>query len=143
MANGDGSPMAQRNGGRVKKITLPWPHKALSSNARVCWAVGARHKATHREMARLACLEAPRIDTMPDATLFIEYYPPTRRGDVHNVPSSLKAYIDGIADAMGCDDKRFKVDYPTVWVGSGKPGKIVIRIVPPVFSAAGMEGKET
>ncbi|WHZ35737.1 hypothetical protein [Sagittula sp. MA-2] len=115
----------------VKEITLPWPNWVLHSNSRAHWAKVHTEKACARQMAHMACLEAPRIERIPNATIFIEYYPPTKRGDIHNVPSSLKAYIDGIADAMGCDDKGFTVDYPRVWAGSGKPGKVVFRIARP------------
>lgn len=115
-----------------KTITLPWPDKALSSNARVHHM--AKHRATKeaRGHAWAKAMEAPRIQCMPQATIFIEYYPKTYRGDIHNVASSLKAYLDGIADAMGCDDKDFRVDYPSVWAGKSDPGKIVFRIMPPL-----------
>ena len=118
----------------VKEITLPWPAEPLRSNTRAHWA--RKHEATAkaRSWARIAALEAPAVECIPDATIFVEYYPPSRRGDIHNVPTSLKAYIDGIADAMGCDDKGFTVDYPSVWAGTCKPGKVVFRIVPPVAS---------
>ena len=118
--------------GKPRVITLPWPDKALSSNARVHWAVEAKAKKDARNLAWAVCMESPRIQCEPKATIFIEYYPKTYRGDIHNVPSSLKAYIDGIADAMGCDDKKFKVEYPSVWAGKSNPGKVVFRIVPPV-----------
>lgn len=113
-----------------KVIALPWPDKALRSNARVHWAAKARATKDARNLAWAVAMERPAIQTMPDAHIFIEYYPETYRGDIHNVPSSLKAYIDGIADAMGCDDRLFKVDYPSVWAGKSKPGKVVFRVVP-------------
>lgn len=119
---------------RIKEISLPWPDKALRSNSRAHWGEKARKTAEARAFAKTVCLEAPRLERIPDATIFIEYYPPSRRGDIHNVPSSLKAYIDGVADAMGCDDKGFRVDYPTEWAGVSDPGRIVFRIVPPVVS---------
>lgn len=115
----------------VKEITLPWPSGALRSNARAHWAQKHRETAKARELARMLAMEAPRITCEPRATLFIEYYPPSRRGDIHNVPASLKAYIDGIADAMGCDDRQFTVDYPSQWAGTGKPGKVVFRVMAP------------
>ena len=121
---------------RVKEITLPWPAPALRSNERVHWAEKARATKDARNHAWAVAMETPRIECVPDATIFIEYYPPSRREDVHNVPASLKAYIDGIADAMGCDDKGFTVDYPTQWAGVSKPGKVVFRIAPPVGPAA-------
>lgn len=116
-------------------VILPWPSNALKSNARVHWAEKARETAKHREWARLAVLGEEGMQDMPGAdraTIFIEYYPPSKRGDIHNVASSLKAYIDGIADGLGVDDKGFRVDYPTVWAGSGKPGKVVFRVLSPL-----------
>ena len=77
-------------------------------------------------------MERPRVEEMPKARVLFEYYPPHRRYDIHNIPSSLKAYIDGIADAMGCDDRGFDVDYPTQWAGVSKPGKIVIHVRAPL-----------
>jgi hypothetical protein len=72
--------------------------------------------------------KAAQLPCWPKAVIFIEYYPHSFRGDVHNVPSSLKGQIDGIAQAMGCDDKGFVVDYPTEWAGKKQGGEIVYRI---------------
>lgn len=116
--------------GNIKTITLPWPDKTLSSNARVHWSKRADATKAARNAAWSVSMQSPRIGKHPDADLFIEYYPKTYRGDVQNVPHMLKAYIDGIADAMGCDDKAFKVHYPPVWAGKSNPGTVVFRIVP-------------
>ena len=110
-------------------ITLPWPAKDLHSNARVHWAVKARATAKARGEARIIAKGAG-VGTWPNATILIEYYPPSRRGDPQNVPASLKPIIDGIADAMGCDDRGFKVDYPSVFAGTKKAGEVVFRIWP-------------
>lgn len=120
--------------GEPRIITLPWPDKALQSNSRTHWAAKSRATKTARNMAWAVATQKPRIACMPDALIFIEYYPKAFRGDIHNVPSSLKAYIDGIADAMGCDDKAFRVDYPSVWAGKSDPGKVVFRVVPRIAS---------
>ena len=79
----------------IKEITLPWPAPELRSNARCHWAKKARMTADARAHACAVSMSRPRIACLPDAQIFIEYYPPTKRGDIHNVPSSLKAYIDG------------------------------------------------
>lgn len=113
--------------GRVT-ITLPWPDRALHSNSRSHWAVKARAVKAARSVA-WAEAKAVAVGCWPDAEILIEYYPPTRRGDPQNVPTALKAYIDGIADAMGCDDRGFRVDYPREFAGSGKPGKVVFHII--------------
>lgn len=112
--------------GRIT-LTLPWPAKALHSNARVHWSERSRSVKKARNDAQLVANNA-NIPCWPGATILIEYYPPTRRGDPQNVPTSLKAYIDGIADAMGCDDRHFKVDFPTVFAGTRKPAEVVFHI---------------
>ena len=75
-------------------------------------------------------MESPRIETDPNALIFVEYYPPNRRMDVQNVHAMMKAYIDGIADAMGCDDRKFRVDFPNQYAGKDAPGKVVFRVMP-------------
>jgi crossover junction endodeoxyribonuclease RusA len=113
------------------ELSLPWPDRKLQSNASVrSLPQKTRLTKTARKLAWALSLDA-KIKTKPDATIFIEYYPKAYRGDVHNVPTSLKAYIDGIADAMGCDDRKFVVDYPTQWAGKDPKGKIVFRIEQP------------
>lgn len=113
---------------RRTTIRLPWPHKDLHSNSR------AHHMAKHRATAKArsdahTMAKDAGVGCWPDATILVEYYPPTRRGDPQNVPTALKAYIDGIADAMGCDDRKFKVDYPTVFAGTRKPADVVFHII--------------
>lgn len=112
-------------------ITLPWPAEPLRSNSRPHWAEKSRATAKARGDAQIMA-ENAGVGCWPTATVLVEYYPPTRRGDPQNVPSSLKAYIDGIADAMGCDDRHFKVDYPTEFAGTRKPADVVFHIIPPV-----------
>lgn len=119
--------------GKVVQITLPWPVKELHSNARPHHMAKARAVKAARTAAYWQAKSAG-VEPCSDALILIEYYPPTRRGDPHNVPASLKAYIDGIADAMGVDDKRFKVDYPPVFAGTRKPAEVVFRIMPPVVA---------
>jgi crossover junction endodeoxyribonuclease RusA len=110
------------------QIALPWPSKPLQSNARCHWAVKARATAKARHEAAIVA-KAAGVGFWPNATILIEYYPPSRRGDPQNVPTALKAYLDGIADAMGCDDKGFKVDFPSVFAGTKKGGEVLFRIV--------------
>ena len=112
-------------------VTMPWPEKVLHSNSRAHYMVKARATKKARALARMMAVRAG-VERWPLATIAIQYYPPTRRGDPQNVPTSLKAYIDGIADAMGCDDKDFKVDYPKDFAGTRKPADVVFRILPPV-----------
>lgn len=111
-------------------ITLPWPARELHSNSRSHWAQKARATKSAKYEAKIMSQSAG-VECWPDATILIDYYPPTRRGDPQNVPTSLKAYIDGIADAMGCDDRGFKVDYPTEFAGTRKPPDVVFHVINP------------
>ena len=60
--------------------------------------------------------------------LWIDYYAKTRNyPDADNCLSASKAYLDGIADALGVNDRRF-VHHPFVKDETFKGGKVVIRI---------------
>lgn len=111
------------------QIALPWPAKALHSNSRAPRMAVAKSTAKARGDAHFMAKQAG-LGRWPEASILIEYYPPSRRGDPQNVPASLKAYIDGIADAMGCDDRGFRVDYPRMFAGTKKGGEVVFRIYP-------------
>jgi len=111
------------------QITLPWPAPVLRSNASHGKHWGPKHSATSAaRTSAFSVAQSKGVGCWPSASIMIEYYPPTLRGDPQNVPSSLKAYIDGIADAMGCDDKHFRVDYPRVFAGTRKGGEVVFRV---------------
>ena len=112
-------------------LTLPWPAKALLSNARVHWAAKARATAAARREAWITALQVGVRGMGPEAVLEFTLHPPdNRRRDVQNMPGTMKAVIDGIADAMGCDDRLFQCVFPTrfaeVWPG----GAVVVRISP-------------
>lgn len=93
-------------------IRLPWPDKALSSNARTHWAQRSRATKKARHEAWALCKEAgARIDGPVEVAF--AYFPPDRRKrDAQNMPAMLKAFIDGIADALGVDDAEFRVSFP-------------------------------
>jgi crossover junction endodeoxyribonuclease RusA len=109
------------------EIRLSWPAKALQSNARCHWSEKAKATKAARKEAWAAALEQ-KLPCWPKASILIEYWPRHRRYDVSNVASSLKAHIDGIADAMGVDDRCFRVDYPTMFAGTSKDGAVVFRV---------------
>lgn len=92
-------------------VILPWPMKDLSPNARVHWAQLAKTKKTYRHacwaLAAKAGMSLPR-DAKPLVAL--TFVPPDRRPrDRDNLLASLKSGLDGLADAMGCDDSRWKL----------------------------------
>lgn len=96
-------------------ITLAWPNKALSPNGRPKhWSI--KHKAVKlaRRDAWAAVLEQNGA-TPPDwekVALRWVFHPKTRNAvDRDNLIASVKAYQDGIADALGIDDQHFHSDY--------------------------------
>ena len=113
-------------------LYLPWPDKKLASNSRVHWAVKAKAVKAARKLAYWQAFEA---GVTPEKTgiepeIFVEYWPKHRRFDPQNVPHALKAYIDGVADALESDDRRFRVHYPAVFAGTRPNGEIIFRIIP-------------
>lgn len=98
----------------IGEITLPWPVKELSPNARVHWAVKAAATKSARAMAHWATLASgiPKQPTVP-LKLTVTYNPPSRRKlDGDNLVSRLKPVFDGIADAIGVDDSAFTIPAP-------------------------------
>ena len=98
-------------------ISLAYPDKVLSPNARVHWAAIARAKKKAREAASWATISAAgsKANLAPYAALeslpvSIRFYPvDNRRRDMDNALASLKAALDGISDALGLDDSRFVI----------------------------------
>lgn len=98
-------------------ITLDWPPRQLSPNARVHYRVKSPitkgYLAHASNTTRVACHDhslRDRIDPHSDdpITLEIEFHPPdARRRDLDNMLSSIKAGLDGIAEALGVNDQRF------------------------------------
>lgn len=115
-------------------ITLPWPDKRLSPNARQHWAQLAKVKADARTEAAWTVkaqmpLQARRTVAEGEGRipLRIAFYPPdNRRRDDDNMVGSFKAYRDGIADALGVDDRRFRPHY--FFEDAAKPGRVEITI---------------
>ncbi|AZB63881.1 endodeoxyribonuclease RusA [Cereibacter sphaeroides] len=76
-------------------------------------------------LAKAACgkLNAQR------AELRFTFRPPDRKGrDKDNMIASIKAGIDGLADALGVDDRRFEMDFE---IGEPvKNGAVIVEVTP-------------
>ena len=115
-------------------ITLPWPDKRLSPNARTHWAVLAKvKKLARKDACILATVAIPLKDKREIAAqegrieIEVRFYPPDARlRDDDNCVASFKAARDGIADALGVDDCRFRPTY--YFMDPAKPGKIEVVI---------------
>ena len=112
------------------KIDLPYPHKALFPNGRAHWAVKARETKKHRAWACNAMRATKGIytgDTRIKVALTVFCKPRGPRPDMDGCVSAMKAYQDGIADALGIDDARF--DAPTVTFSDQRTSRFVIEVM--------------
>lgn len=93
-------------------------------------AVKKQARADAHILATVAIpLSAKRTIAAGDGKIPIEvrFYPPdARHRDDDNMIASFKAARDGIADAIGVDDRRFRPVYQ--FMGPEKPGRIEVYL---------------
>ena len=109
------------------RIELDWPVKELSQNSRCHWSVKAKATKAYRKACWALTKQAGiAIDWEGDIHLWITFYPPNkRRIDDDNLIGRFKAGRDGIADALGIDDSRFRT-HPWVSTETRPGGKVVV-----------------
>lgn len=110
------------------RVTLSWPDSRLSPNARLHWRNRAKVAKTAKSaayyLARAAGAEAPASGPIP---LLITFYPPDNRArDMDNAIASMKSALDGLAEAMKVNDRRFVLTF--AWGAAAKPGRVEIAI---------------
>lgn len=92
-------------------MILSWPNKALSPNARIHWAQKAKAVKAYRYEAAWVT-KAEKLQK-PEGMITLEliFRPPSRRRyDLDNCIAMMKGALDGIADGMGVDDSRFRLN---------------------------------
>lgn len=108
-------------------VTLPFPPRDLSPNARAHWARKAKVAKSYRHSCWARALEAKGRRTFPETgplRVEVTFYPPDlRRRDRDNMIGALKNGQDGVAQAIGVDDSRF---VPTYHVGPVRKGGAVL-----------------
>lgn len=113
-------------------LYLPWPPASLSGHAKGHWRGKAKVTKQHRVDAYWAAVEAGwhKLDLADgDIRLRVTFTPPDNRGDRVNYPNRIKPYIDGIADAMNVNDKRFCIpEYAVAAVDKSASG-VVFTII--------------
>ena len=112
------------------EITLPWPDKRLSPNARNRWAKIKATKQARRDGFYLTLSWTSGMKFFAPDVIKAQYtfYPPDRRRrDQDNFSAMMKAYQDGIADALGVDDSYFEMEKP-IWGDVTPGGKVVLRL---------------
>lgn len=93
-------------------IELPFPPATLSGHHNSHWRKLQPVKKLYRTYAETATLAArPVVPETGDIRVSVTFYPPDRRGDRTNYPNRMKPYFDGIADALGVNDRRFLPTY--------------------------------
>lgn len=115
-------------------IELPWPPKELRNAAdRVNRYALSRVTKKARKWACDATMGVHGVKPKnlpfigPRLPICITFYPPDRRlRDEDNMRASCKAYQDGIADALGVNDRCFACHY--VFADPVKGGKITVEI---------------
>jgi crossover junction endodeoxyribonuclease RusA len=118
-------------------VTLGWPSRALSPNARTHWAMLARAKKAARREAYVAAAGkalplpvAVVVGTPVSVRIQVTFTPPNaRRHDLDNLIASIKAHLDGISDAIGIDDSRWIWAAPVI-AAPEKPGRVVVTLTP-------------
>ena len=117
-------------------VTLPWPDKRLSPNARLHWRAKVGPKQAARIASQHYALASKGFYSVRDALkgtegpipVAVRFYPPDRRHrDDDNMIGSLKSHRDGIAEVLGVDDRRFRPHY--FFEQPEKPGRIEFEIL--------------
>ena len=93
------------------------PDRDLSPNGRVHWARKARAVKAARQAAYYATLHDaggtvdPRLTTATEILLVwsVQWEPRRKTMDMDNLVACLIPFQNGIADAIGVDDKRFRI----------------------------------
>lgn len=90
------------------KFTLPFPASILSDNSRAHWAKRMPYK---NALKTASILEGRKNDKpIPNGKIAIEilFYPPHDKWDLLGMCSGLKAGLDGLAQGLKVNDKRFR-----------------------------------
>lgn len=114
------------------KVSLPFPPKELSPNARHDRRAIAGLRAKYREYCFYLTKAAAKAWTPlgGEVALHVTFIQPdNRHRDADNMLASSKAAIDGFAQALGMNDRQFRplrVD----WQRGEKPGALVLEVHP-------------
>ena len=97
------------------EITLGWPPSELSPNKRLHWAVKRLHTQRYREscfwQAQCEGIRPNQVYKAP-VSIHLTFVPPDRRHyDEDNLVARSKALLDGLSDAMGINDREFRLSH--------------------------------
>lgn len=112
-------------------VRLPFPPKELMPNRAkgVHWAALSKVREKYRNDAYLLAKSTPSSDYGDgNIPVSIVFSTPDKRGrDLDNMLASIKHGLDGIAAALGLDDRRFKPLLVDSVLGE-KPGCVIVAV---------------
>jgi Holliday junction resolvase RusA-like endonuclease len=118
----------------VITVTFPYPDRRLSPNARLHYHALAKVKAMARQEAKILATVAIPLRVKKELAasedkipIIVRIYPPdNRHRDADNAFASCKAMLDGVADALGVNDRRFRTTFS--FMEPAKGGRVEIEI---------------
>lgn len=112
-------------------IVLAWPDSVLSPNARCHWAVKRKAVRAARRTAAFETIlkrNGRRAAPVGPISYRCSFFPPDRRArDEDNLLASMKASLDGIAEALRVNDKCFHILEPFVGTPE-RPGRVEVDL---------------
>lgn len=110
---------------------MPWPHPKLSPNAREHWTTVSRLKRGYRARCRTIG-QAAGVQVLAGSKnrvcVHLTFFPPDKRArDADNMLAAMKSGLDGLADAMGVDDSKWRVSFE-VAEESVKGGVVFVQV---------------
>jgi crossover junction endodeoxyribonuclease RusA len=112
------------------EIYLSWPSNKLSSNARLHWATKAKAVKAYRKECGWQTI-ASGIGKINASSLKVTttFFPPDRRHyDADGLLSRMKSGFDGVADAIGLDDKYWTLGGPVKAAPVSKQGMVKLEL---------------
>ena len=113
------------------KVELPFPSSKLSGHNTGHWRSKSGETAALRQIAKTkARASGYKPADSGDIVLRFTFTPPDNRGDRCNYYNRCKSIIDGIADGLGVNDKRFIPILDTAsFLPPCKPGSVVVEVL--------------
>jgi len=122
-------------------VTLPWPDHRLNPNFKRSnshWVYGPVAAKAKEEAWALCCSAIPQevrkriIDVPGRIYMTVAFFPPDKRWrDDDNMIGAFKHARDGIAAALGVDDRLFRPHY--FFEDPCKPGRVEVNFSPTNF----------
>jgi crossover junction endodeoxyribonuclease RusA len=127
------------------KIALPFPPKELNPNARHDWRALTPIRSAYRDECYYTTKHQNRLPKLiggPDPSnyrLTLTFVLPDRRHrDADNMLASVKSGLDGMAMAMGVNDRLFRPITVDWEFGNKAPGFVSVEIEPQYDFLKGM-----